>query len=89
MLTWVRRTRFGGDSWKASEVPLAEDFEAYEIDILDGEATVRTIAASIPAATYSALDQTADFGAPQPSVRVRIVQLGASYGRGAPRERLI
>jgi hypothetical protein len=89
MLTWVRRTRFGGDSWNASEVPLAEDFEAYEIDILDGEATVRTIAASIPAATYSALDQTADFGAPQPSVRVRIVQLGASYGRGAPRERLI
>ena len=34
--SWVRRTRLGGDSWETPEVPLGEDNESYEVDILDG-----------------------------------------------------
>ena len=46
ILSWVRRTRIGGDSWDSVEVPLAEDTERYEVDILDGPDVVRTISSS-------------------------------------------
>ncbi len=82
-LTWVRRTRSGGDSWDTPDVPLAEESERYEVDILDGATVKRTIATSSPTALYSATDQLADFGAPQPSLAVRITQLSASFGRGS------
>ncbi|HEX5998061.1 MAG TPA: glycoside hydrolase/phage tail family protein [Hyphomicrobiaceae bacterium] len=81
-LTWIRRTRIGGDSWEAIEVPLGEAEERYEIDILDGAAVKRTLAVSTPAATYTAAEQTADFGAPQPSLSLRLYQMSATRGRG-------
>ena len=84
-LSWMRRTRIGGDSWDTLEVPLAEDSERYEIDILDGADVVRTLTATSPSVTYSAADQTADFGAPQPAIALTIAQLSATFGRGTPR----
>ena len=33
-LSWIRRSRIGGDSW--DEVPLGEEREAYRLEILDG-----------------------------------------------------
>ncbi|HRD77938.1 MAG TPA: hypothetical protein PK264_18700, partial [Hyphomicrobiaceae bacterium] len=84
-LTWVRRTRIGGDNWEQVEVPLGEDSERYEVDILDGTTVKRTIAAVTPSASYTAAEQTADFGAPQPSLTVRVFQLSATAGRGTPR----
>jgi hypothetical protein len=51
-ISWKRRTRIGGDSWETAEVPLAEETEAYEIDILDGSTVKRTIASATPAASY-------------------------------------
>lgn len=84
-LSWVRRTRINGDSWEQTEVPLGEDSEAYEIDVMNGSTVVRTIAASSPVATYTAAQQTADWGSPQSSYTVRVYQLSASYGRGAYR----
>ncbi|NJO35730.1 MAG: hypothetical protein HC869_24280, partial [Rhodospirillales bacterium] len=88
-ITWIRRTRIGGDSWDGVDVPLGEDEERYEIDILDGSTIVRTLTASSPAATYTAAEQTADFGAPQSSVSLRIYQLSATRGRGTPREAVV
>ena len=85
-LTWIRRTRSGGDSWATLDVPLAEDSERYEIDILDGTAVKRTLTAATPSVVYSAADQAADFGVPQANVRVRVCQISATYGRGSPRE---
>jgi hypothetical protein len=85
-LTWVRRTRVGGDSWDGIDVPLGETEERYEIDILDGSTVKRTLAATSPSAVYTAADQTADFGSPQSSVPLRIFQLSATRGRGTPRE---
>jgi hypothetical protein len=84
-ISWVRRTRLSGDSWDAVEVPLGEDSERYEIDILDGSDVVRTLSAGAPAVTYTAAQQTVDFGAPQSSIDVRVYQLSAVYGRGPPR----
>jgi hypothetical protein len=84
-ITWLRRTRIGGDSWETPDVPLSEDGESYEVDILDGASVVRTLTASTPGVVYAAVEQTADFGSAQPSYDIRIYQLSSSYGRGTPR----
>jgi hypothetical protein len=88
-ITWIRRTRAGGDSWEAPEVSLGEDAEAYEVDILDGAVVKRTLTSATPSITYTAAEQTADFGAPQPSYDVRIYQMSAAYGRGTARAALV
>jgi hypothetical protein len=88
-ITWIRRTRLGGDTWDAAEGPLGETEERYEIDILDGTDVVRTLTATSPAATYTAADQTTDFGGPQASVSLRLYQLSATRGRGTPREAVL
>ncbi|HWE18282.1 MAG TPA: glycoside hydrolase TIM-barrel-like domain-containing protein [Hyphomicrobiaceae bacterium] len=85
-LTWVRRTRIGGDAWDGIDVALGEPEERYEIDILDGATVKRTLTATSPAAAYTAAQQTADFGAPQASISLRIHQLSATRGRGTPSE---
>ena len=66
-------------------VPLGEATEAYKVDILDGPggSVLRTITGlTSPAATYTATQQTADLGAPQAIVHLRVVQLSAAVGRG-------
>jgi hypothetical protein len=85
-MSWVRRTRTGGDSWDSAEVPLAEDFERYEIDILSGTTLKRTLTSASPEVIYTSAAQTEDFGAPQSAVQVRIAQVSAVYGRGTARE---
>ena len=84
----MRRTRsLAGDSWAALEVPLDEEMEAYEVDILDGATVLRTLSASSPIVTYSGAQQIADWGtllAYPNTLDVVIYQISASYGRGAP-----
>ena len=62
VLSWIRRTRIGGDSWNQTDVPLAEESEAYAIDILDGGGNVvRTLTASTPTIAYTAAQIATDF----------------------------
>lgn len=79
---WVRRTRRDGDSWTAIDVPLGEDIEAYEVDILSGASVVRTLMATTPTVLYEKAAEIADFGVAQASLAVRVVQLSATVGRG-------
>jgi hypothetical protein len=85
-ITWVRRTRIGGE-WLdlTGDVPLGEASEAYEVDVRNASdtATLRTITGlSSPSASYTAAQQTTDFGATQASVNLRIFQISATVGRG-------
>ncbi len=85
-ITWVRRTRIGGE-WLdlTGDVPLGEASEAYEVEIRNAgdTATLRTITGlSSPSASYTAAQQTTDFGAAQASVNLRIFQISATVGRG-------
>jgi len=87
-ITWVRRTRVGGE-WLdgTGTVPVSEAAEAYEVEILNGGTVVRTIAPlSSASATYLASQQTSDFGSPRPSVSVRVYQISAQVGRGIAAE---
>lgn len=69
-------------------MPLVEETEAYEIEILDGVAVKRMLTTSTTSAVYSSADQIADWGAmlgPGDTLDVRISQLSALVGRGAPK----
>lgn len=83
-LTWVRRTRRDGHWADGSDVPLAEEREAYEVDILvgAGPAVARTIATSTSTAVYDAAQAVADFGWVPSVVVVRVCQISAVFGRG-------
>ena len=86
-IRWTRRSRaLAADNWGAVDVPLAEELEAYEIEILDGATVKRVLSATTTSAVYTGADQTADWGAPLgpgDSLSVCIFQLSAFVGRGA------
>ena len=89
VIRWTRRSRtLAADSWNAPEVPLAEETEAYEIEILDGATVRRTLSTATTSVTYAAAQQTADWVAllgPGDMLDIRIYQLSALVGRGAPK----
>jgi len=87
VLSWVRRTRIGGGWSDGTDVPLAEEREQYDVEILGGGGLRRSFfGLTAPSATYSAAQQIADFGAPQSSLTVRVYQVSARVGRGLPAE---
>lgn len=81
-ISFIRRTRIGGDNWASVETPLGEEREAYAIDILSGASVVRTLACVEPSALYAAADELADFGGVQTSLAVAVAQVSATIGRG-------
>jgi len=83
-ITWIRRTRVNQEWRDQVDVPLGEETEAYEVDILNGASVVRTITAAAQTAPYSAANQTTDFGSPQAAVVVNIYQMSELVGRGFP-----
>ncbi|MCC2112417.1 MAG: glycoside hydrolase TIM-barrel-like domain-containing protein, partial [Hyphomicrobiales bacterium] len=82
---WIRRTRIGGDSWTAVDVPLGEAAEAYRLEILDGGIVKRVVETTASAATYTAAEQYADFAAYPDSFEIRVAQLSATVGVGIAR----
>lgn len=88
-ISWVRRTRLGGEWRDGVDVPLSEESERYEVDIMDGSDVVRTIMSTSTTCSYSAAEQTTDFGSPQSSVMVRVYQMSAVVGRGTKGEATI
>ncbi len=80
---WKRRTRINGDWRDLVDVPLNEESERYEVDIMQGVTVKRTLLnLTTPTAVYTAAQQIADFGATQSSITVNVYQLSASVGRG-------
>ncbi|MTH64886.1 baseplate multidomain protein megatron [Paracoccus shanxieyensis] len=88
-IRWTRRSRaLAADSWGGLEVPLAEELEVYEVEILDGATVKRVLSTATTSAIYTAAAQTADWGAmlgPGDTLDIRIYQLSALAGRGAPK----
>ena len=88
-IRWTRRSRaLAADSLGGLEVPLAEELEAYEVEFLDGAGVKRVLSTATTSAVYSAAQQTADWGAPLgpgDTLGIRIYQLSALVGRGAPK----
>ena len=82
LIHWIRRTRIGGDGWSLSEVPLSEDTEAYEIDILNGAVVLRTLTSKSEMVTYPSAQLVDDFGSVPSNINIVVYQMSASFGRG-------
>ena len=81
-ISWIRQARKGGDTWGPGDPALDAPAESYQLDILDGAVVKRSATVSTPSYLYSAADQSADFGAPPPSLRLRVAQWGANGALG-------
>ncbi len=67
--------------------PLSAPSEAYVLEILDGAGVLkRRVNVSTPGYLYGAADQTADFGAPPASLRLRVAQIGENGAAGLNKE---
>jgi hypothetical protein len=81
-ITWIRRGRIGQTLAPGTDVPLSEEVEDYEVEILDGDEARRTISTLNPTAIYTGEQQVVDFGSVQAAITVRVYQISAAVGRG-------
>jgi hypothetical protein len=90
-LSWIRRTRIDGDNWEAPDVPLGEEVELYDVDIINigTGAVVRTTRLNQPSFGYTSAMQVADFGSNQAQVKFAAYQVSLAYGRGTGATRTV
>ena len=88
---WTRRSRISADSWDQEDIPLGEETEGYQLEILSGPGgtVLRTFTTTAPSQLYTAAQQTADFGSAQYSFTARVSQLSATWGYGLTDEELV
>ncbi|PZX46235.1 putative tail protein [Roseinatronobacter thiooxidans] len=79
-LTWVRRTRRGGDGWGAAEVPLSETYERYVVQVRKGGAVLRAVDCDAPEFVYSSLAQVQD--GVEGSFALEVAQVSDVFGPG-------
>lgn len=87
--SWIRRARRNADGWDGFEIPLDEPFESYRLDILSGDAAVRSVETDTSSYVYQPEDELSDFGAAQPSLTIRVRQLGLLVREGIAARRTI
>ena len=85
-LSWIRRSRTDGDPWGTVEIPLGESQESYQVEILNGTSTLRTVTVTAPSYLYPSSTELADFGAARTSIHARIRQISSDVGPGQPLE---
>jgi hypothetical protein len=79
-LSWIRRTRMGGDSWTAPDVPLGEVAEVYHLRVFEGAVQVREASTTTAAWTYPATQQVSD-GVALPFT-IEVAQVSDVFGPG-------
>lgn len=81
---WVRRARLDAEWVDGIDVPLDEDAEIYDVEVMNGAVVVRSFpGVSATSQVYTAAVQSADWGTVPSSLTVRVYQVSARYGRGA------
>lgn len=86
VIDWTRRARINADwPWDGNDIPLDEPSERYEVEIFDGSSVVRVLTANTSQVTYTAAQQSADFGGSMPTdFVVAVYQMSSRVGRGWP-----
>lgn len=84
IISWVRRARLNNYWADYSDVPLDETVESYRVDIMNGSSVMRSLSSGTPTVTYTAAEQTTDWGAPVSSLDANIYQLSSVVGDGSP-----
>jgi hypothetical protein len=79
----IRRTRIGGSWIGGSTIPLSENSEAYEVDILDGATVLRTITVTgTNTFTYTGSQISADGNSVGVAPDCNVYQMSDAVGRG-------
>ena len=79
----IRRTRVGGSWVGGTTIPLSENSEEYEVDIMDGVDVVRTITVTgTNEFTYTAAQISADGGSVSTPPDANVYQMSDAVGRG-------
>jgi len=91
LIKWHRRPRTSGEWRDNVDVPVGETTASYEVDIWDSSFTTlkRTLTSSTETATYTAAQQSTDFGGSQTTIYIDVYQLSATVGRGFAARRTI
>ena len=76
-VSWIRRTRIGGDSWQGLDVPLGEDSEFYQVQLWAGQAVQASFETSMP-------EIFLEPGSLAGIEKLTIAQGSRLYGWGAP-----
>ena len=79
-ITWIRRSRIGGDSWELPSVPISEEVESYQIRVLAGGVIKRDVVSNTSSWIYTDAMKSAD--EITEGYRVEVAQLSAVYGAG-------
>lgn len=88
-ISWVRRARIDYGLRDYVDVPLMEQSELYDVELLNGSLVVRNWRVAVPIVTYSAAEQVADFGVAPSTLSIRIIQVSALIGPGKPLAQVI
>ncbi|SDN34327.1 Putative phage tail protein [Lutimaribacter pacificus] len=79
-VSWMRRTRTGGDSWDGIDVPLGEEREQYLVRVTQGGAILREVMIAEPGWSYDAATELADTGGA--AFELAVAQVSAEVGPG-------
>ena len=78
----LRRGRRDADGWQLIDIPLGEDIEAYDLDLLRNGQVARTLTTTGASVLYPAAQEALDFGGAQGWFDVQAFQKSAAVGRG-------
>ncbi|GLQ34062.1 phage host specificity protein [Amylibacter marinus] len=79
-LSWIRRTRQFGDYWNAKEVPLVEDNETYQVQVVQGGMVLREETLGAAHFDYDVSMQTTD--GVSGGIEFLVCQVSDIYGAG-------
>lgn len=81
-ISWIRRSRLGGDDWAAAEIALGEAFERYRLELLDDDAVIHAAETAEPHFLIPPALESALYGGQAQSLSVRVAQISDRYGPG-------
>jgi hypothetical protein len=93
IIEWTRRGRIGQELRSGADIPISEETEEYEVDIIvpgsSPETALRTLEATTTTVTYTAAEQAEDGFVGGDPIFVRVYQLSAIVGRGTAGEAIL
>ncbi|MBO0661842.1 glycoside hydrolase TIM-barrel-like domain-containing protein [Jiella sp. MQZ9-1] len=84
-ISWIRRTRIGGDNWVVREVPLGEDEERYRLTLAAAGASAAVIETTASPVTLTADRQKTLFGSLPAAIDATVAQVSPVWGAGTSR----
>ncbi|VAV99763.1 Gene Transfer Agent host specificity protein [hydrothermal vent metagenome] len=90
VISWIRRTRIGGDNWASPEVPLAESQEQYLFQLFVGGVAVISETLNQPTRRLSATELAQYYPAGTPTeISISVAQISPEAGVGETNSALV